>query len=399
MSKRATAGIVVALVAVFGILLGCIVGVPILLALGKSAEAASCVAGPVAGAPVPPGTAFDKWDARQVANAAVIVSVGKQMNVNPWAYAVALGTAMQESNLLNHANDNPDYPEVVRISMALPHEAVGNNYDSVGLFQQRADEGEAAQHGRKAWGPVKDLMTPNISARKFYDKLLTIPGWETMRLTDAAQAVQHSGTPEAYQKHEADAKALAAHVLGLPNIDIIGGGGPQAPCGAGQFGPVPVGPNGWVRPVDKQFVVGPPFGEDRGDHRHAGVDIVGANIRNQPIRAAADGVVVRVTCNSGNGDCDHDGAPGLGGCGWYVDISHPGNVATRYCHQIRQPLVQQGQSVTAGQVIGFVGSSGNSSGPHLHFEVHVNVPGGADLAFSNAVDPVPFMAAQQAPLS
>jgi murein DD-endopeptidase MepM/ murein hydrolase activator NlpD len=50
-------------------------------------------------------------------------------------------------------------------------------------------------------------------------------------------------------------------------------------------------------------------------------------------------------------------------------------------------------------VLGFVGSSGNSSGPHLHFEVHVNVPPGAGHAGeSNAVDPVTFMRAAGAPL-
>ena len=44
---------------------------------------------------------------------------------------------------------------------------------------------------------------------------------------------------------------------------------------------------------------------------------------------------------------------------------------TRYCHMIRKPYVKVGEKVIAGQVIGLVGTSGNSSGPHLHFEVHV----------------------------
>jgi murein DD-endopeptidase MepM/ murein hydrolase activator NlpD len=393
MNRRSLISLTVAVLAAATLLAGSVIAIPFLALLDSAAQASACGGLPFAGGAQPAnGTAYDKWDARQVNNAAVIVSVGKQMEVPAWGYVVALGTAMQESRLLNHANDNPAYPRVVALSMAIPHEAVGHDHDSVGLFQQRPIEGDGS------WGTVQELMTPNVSARKFYNALLKVPGWERMRLTDAAQAVQRSGTPEAYQKHEADAKALAAHVLGLPNIDVIGGGGPSAPCGAGQFGPVPVGPHGWVQPLDKKFVVGPPFGEDRGDHKHAGVDIVGANIRNAPIRAAADATVIRVRCNTPSNNCDRDGGIGVGGCGWYVDLRHPGNVVTRYCHQVQRPLVQVGQHVAAGTVIGFVGSSGNSSGPHLHFEVHTNMSEGEEPTFGNAVDPVPFMAAQQAPL-
>jgi murein DD-endopeptidase MepM/ murein hydrolase activator NlpD len=58
-----------------------------------------------------------------------------------------------------------------------------------------------------------------------------------------------------------------------------------------------------------------------------------------------------------------------------------------------RPSVTVGQQVLAGQVIGLVGTSGNSSGPHLHFEVHLG-----DQSAGTAVDPRPFMAAQGAPL-
>ncbi len=399
MNKRSLISLTVAVLAAAALLAGGVISVPILAFLDSTAQASSCGGTGFAGMGQPAnGTPYDKWDARQVNNAAVIVSTGKQMNVPAWGYVIALGTAMQESTLLNHANDNPRFPRVEALSMALPHEAVGHDNDSVGLFQQRPNEGELGTDG---WGPVSELMTPSVSATKFYNALLKVSGWEKMRLTDAAQAVQRSGYPEAYQEHEADAKALAAHVLGLPNIDVIGGGGPGAPCGAGQFGPVPVGPNGWVQPLDKKFAVGPPFGQNRGSHQHAGVDIVGANIRNAPIRSVAAATVVRVRCNSpGTGDnCDRDGSPDVGGCGWYVDLRHPGNVVTRYCHLVQQPLVQVDQHIAAGTVIGLVGSSGNSSGPHLHFEVHVNMAEGEEPIFGNAVDPVPFMAAQGAPLS
>jgi hypothetical protein len=175
-------------------------------------SAATAGAGvPVGVAPGKPWEQWEQWDRRQVTNAAAIVSAGKSKQVPTWGSVVALATAMQESSLLNHANDNPAYPEVRRISMALPHDAVGHDHDSVGLFQQRPVEGDGH------WGTVRELMTPSISAGKFYDALLQVDGWQQMRLTDAAQAVQYSVTPETYQKWYPSAKALALHVLRRPH--------------------------------------------------------------------------------------------------------------------------------------------------------------------------------------
>ena len=91
---------------------------------------------------------------------------------------------------------------------------------------------------------------------------------------------------------------------------------------------------------------------------HAGLDL--AVPAGTPVRAAAAGQVV------------HDGA--MGGYGLTVDIAHSGGTVTRYAHQSRV-LVAAGQSVAAGQVIGLAGSTGASTGPHLHFEVRT--PAGA----------------------
>lgn len=150
-----------------------------------------------------------------------------------------------------------------------------------------------------------------------------------------------------------------------------------------------VSSSGWVRPVDA-----PVWGgfHNASNPAHEGVDL-GAD-RGTPIRAAAAGTVVRVRCNvtPESWGCDQDGGSNIGGCGWYVDIAHSGGVYTRYCHMVQHPDVAVGQDVTAGQVIGISGSSGNSGRPHLHFEVH---KGSEDY---NAVDPVAFMADHDAPL-
>jgi murein DD-endopeptidase MepM/ murein hydrolase activator NlpD len=88
---------------------------------------------------------------------------------------------------------------------------------------------------------------------------------------------------------------------------------------------------------------------------HSGLDF-GAAI-GSPIVAAADGQVV--------------GAGWTGGYGRQVRIMHSGGVMTTYSHMSSMAAVP-GTSVRQGQVIGYVGSSGLSTGPHLHFEVRIN---------------------------
>ncbi len=96
-------------------------------------------------------------------------------------------------------------------------------------------------------------------------------------------------------------------------------------------------------------------------HFHTGIDIAGP--LDAPIHAAADGVVAIAGT-----EVDNQGhAVGYGN---YIVIAHAGRMITLYGH-LDQLLVHVGQVVHAGQVIGLEGSTGNSTGPHLHFELHV----------------------------
>jgi murein DD-endopeptidase MepM/ murein hydrolase activator NlpD len=97
-----------------------------------------------------------------------------------------------------------------------------------------------------------------------------------------------------------------------------------------------------------------PFGW-RWGRMHEGIDIGAAY--GSPIRAAASGTVIYCGWESGYGNL--------------TVIDHGGNLATAYGHQ-SSIAVTCGQQVTQGQVIGYVGSTGHSTGPHLHFEVRVN---------------------------
>jgi murein DD-endopeptidase MepM/ murein hydrolase activator NlpD len=145
-------------------------------------------------------------------------------------------------------------------------------------------------------------------------------------------------------------------------------------------------PGSWTRPVDAGLVSGFRTATRPG---HDGVDLGAA--RNTPIRSAAAGRVIRVVCNVSAGSCNVDGNRNLRGCGWYAEVQHAGNIVTRYCHMVRRPSVNVGQIVAKGQVLGYVGTSGSSSGPHLHFEVHTNAP---PATHANAVNPVWFLRAR-----
>ncbi|MEU7610127.1 peptidase M23 [Micromonospora sp. NPDC049204] len=126
-------------------------------------------------------------DEDQMENAEAIVRAGRKMGVPRRGLVIAVATAMQESNLYNVASG------VLPESQDYPHQGVGWDHDSVGLFQQRSSSG---------WGPVGRLMDPEFATRQFLSALEQVPGWERMRLTDAAQAVQVSAYPEFYQQHE-----------------------------------------------------------------------------------------------------------------------------------------------------------------------------------------------------
>lgn len=124
-----------------------------------------------------------------------------------------------------------------------------------------------------------------------------------------------------------------------------------------------------VQPVSKLFFTSN-FGIRSDPFRgtaamHAGVDIPGPV--GTPIYATADGVV------------DH--ADRQGGYGNMVEIDHGKGIATRYGH-LSRILVASGTHVTRGQLIALMGSTGRSTGPHLHYEVRID---------GHAVNPVPFL--------
>ncbi|MHB1234051.1 MAG: LysM peptidoglycan-binding domain-containing protein [Microbacteriaceae bacterium] len=126
-------------------------------------------------------------------NATIIIRVGRSLGVSDYGLVIALAAAMQESGLRN-----------------LPY----GDLDSLGLFQQRPSAG---------WGTPKQIMDPVYASRKFFGGpsnpnpginrgLLDIPGWQSMTVTQAAQAVQISAYPNAYARWEASARSWLAQL-------------------------------------------------------------------------------------------------------------------------------------------------------------------------------------------
>jgi murein DD-endopeptidase MepM/ murein hydrolase activator NlpD len=109
-----------------------------------------------------------------------------------------------------------------------------------------------------------------------------------------------------------------------------------------------------------------------GRRRHKGVDL--AAPKGTPIFATADGIVGR--------------AQWLSSYGLYVEIAHGANLETRYAHMSRL-AVAPGERVSKGDIIGYVGSTGRSTGPHLHYEVRID---------GIAVNPIPYMVETDAQL-
>ena len=264
--------------------------------------------------PQAPGAVSDvNLDQEQQRVVRTVIAVGRQLNVPTRGWVVALAAGMQESGLrpLNYGDR-----------------------DSLGVFQQRT-----------AWGSVAQRMNPVTSSRMFFTGghagqrgLLDIPGWANLPVSAAAQAVQVSAYPEAYAKWE----NLAIHLVAqFGNADAS-----CEPTGAG---------GGWTFPLaNASYVLTAGFGEC-GSHWsscHTGQDF--AAPVGTPVVAASPGVVTF--------------AGWAGPYGNAVHVLHAGGISTWYCHLSRIDTAQ-GTRIAGGDLVGLVGATGNTTGPHLHLEV------------------------------
>ena len=288
---------------------------------------------------------------QQLTHAATIIETGSQIDgVTRDGLVIALMAALTESTLRMLSNTSA-YPE----SADYPNDGDGSDHDSLGLFQMRPQSG---------WGTVAELMDPIYQAQAFFGGptgpnhpsprgLLDIPGWEQMDKGEAAQAVEVSAYPDRYRNYEPVAETI---LTTLTTTTSAGAGGEvvqvAGPESSRVVFPVPEGT--WVLTSEYGPRVHPITGEDSF---HTGTDFAAPD--GTALLAAADGTVTVAEFS--------------GGYGGLIVIEHTiggQTVATAYAHMWEHGIhVQAGDTVTAGQHIGDIGSSGNSTGPHLHFEV------------------------------
>ena len=136
-------------------------------------------------------------DPAQEANAKTVVAVAHGRGLGPTGAAIAVAAALAESSLYNYANDgtstligsaehrqlNDTERAVARQSLGYPHDKVGNNLDSIGLFQQRPMTG---------WGTPDQLINPATATGKFLDRMVTVANWQAVSPWTVAQKVQGS---------------------------------------------------------------------------------------------------------------------------------------------------------------------------------------------------------------
>ena len=206
----------------------------------------------------------------------------------------------------------------------------------------------------QATATVSVISARTAEARAVRDRLVA-----TRDDVAAARSLKQSALTDldASRAHDlAEVESLAAESASLAAAIQ------SAQASAGSTGTGAPSASGLIWPVNGPVVSG--FGM-RWGRMHEGIDIaVGSGT---PIHAAASGTVIH--------------AGWLGGYGNLVVVDHGGGLSTAYAHA-SAILVSVGQQVSQGDTLSLVGSTGNSSGPHLHFEVRVN---------GSAVDPLLYL--------
>lgn len=227
-----------------------------------------------------------------------------------------------------------DVNEIAR-GQALLSAAAGSRTDALDASRQAAQERLQAKTTQQA-----ALATAASRTKAASDRAAVLT---------SAQRAQQSAHGE-LQKRIADLQtesgALATQQSSIEALIA------QSTAAAGTFASGPVSGTGLIWPVHGP--VTSEFGPRWGSF-HPGMDIAPAF--GTPIHAAKAGVVILAGPDGGYGN--------------FVLIDHGGGMVTGYGHQSRI-AVSQGQHVTQGQVIGYEGSTGASTGPHVHFEVRIN---------------------------
>lgn len=240
-------------------------------------------------------------------------------------------------------------PKDVEEKKAAAEAAANETAQSEGTSDNSSSNNESAESSSDGQGgPISDLQLNDV------DEALTLLEVDLKTRRESLEELQS----ELKTQREQMAIMVTLQSANQSRTGVasaIAASGPMS-TNAAAFGTSTVGsnvPSIWPT----TGVVTSPYGlRWGGSDFHPGMDI--ANDLGTPIVATADGVVEYAGWNSG-------------GYGNMVDIDHGNGIMTRYGHA-SQVVVSTGQRVSRGQVIALMGSTGFSTGPHVHYEVHVN---------------------------
>ncbi len=244
------------------------------------------------------------------------------------SFADMLDYAMLITDIMDYSNRIIERLEATQAELGMAREALQADRDAQAVVQQDLENRKAELEQKRA--DAQRLLSEIAASESKYATYA--------KELAASEAKINKELKEAERKYAAQIAALQSQV------NMTSGD--------------------WYWPLPGRYKISSLFGNRRHpvtgkpDH-HSGNDIPAPS--GTPIYAAQAGVVTTVNKNK------HAST-----YGYYCMINHGNGYVTLYAHQCQVPVVSEGQTVSKGQLIGYVGSTGRSTGPHLHFELRVN---------------------------
>lgn len=248
------------------------------------------------------------------------------------SFADMLDQAMLIGDIMEYSNGIIEKLKATQRDLDMAREALQTDRDAQALVQQELEAKKDELEAKRS--EAQQLLNQIAASESEYAK-------EAKELAES-EAKINKELKEAERKYAAQIAALEAQQNAAVNMTS----------------------GDWYWPLPGRYKISSLFGgridpiNGRRDN-HTGTDIPAPG--GTPIYAAKDGVVTTVNANKN-----------ASSYGYYCIINHGSGYATLYAHQNQVPIVREGQTVKKGQVIGYVGTTGRSTGNHLHFELRVN---------------------------
>lgn len=248
------------------------------------------------------------------------------------SFADMLEQAMLIGDIMDYSNRIIEQLEATQTELEMARDALAVDREAQALVQQDLEARKAELEEKRA--EAQTLLSQIAASESEYAK-------EAKELAESEARINKE-LKDAEQKYAAQLAALQAQQNASVNMTS----------------------GDWYWPLPGRYKISSLFGSrvdpinGRRDN-HTGTDIPAPS--GTPIYAAKDGVVTTVNTNKNSSSY-----------GYYCIISHGSGYATLYAHQCQVPIVSEGETVAKGQVIGYVGTTGRSTGNHLHFELRIN---------------------------